>query len=70
MRVSGGNVWLSFGAGGQQGGADLFETGVALEEPARHLRLPSEAAEIHNGAGMDQCFCTDVDGIDNRNGTT
>ena len=41
--MGGGDVRHGFGAAGKQGGADVVDTGVALEEPARHLRLSCEA---------------------------
>ena len=37
--MGGGNVGFRFGAGGQQGCADIVEARVALKEPPRHLRL-------------------------------
>ena len=52
--MGGGNVGFCLGAEGQERGADLVETGVPFEEPARHLRLPGETAEIDDGAGMGE----------------
>ena len=57
------DVGFRFGAGGQQGRADVVEVSVALEEPTRHLRLTSQTAEIDDGASMGQRLGTDADGI-------
>jgi hypothetical protein len=56
------DVGFRFGAGSQQGGADVVEVGVALEEPPRHLRLAGQTAEIDDGAGMGQRCGTDAGG--------
>ena len=53
----------------QQCSANLVETDIALKEPACHLRLPSETAEIDDGAGMGHRLGTDVGGIGNGDGT-
>ena len=60
MRVGGGDLGHRFGARGQQSGADVVDTGVTLEEPACHLRLTSETAEVDDGASMTQSFGADV----------
>jgi hypothetical protein len=57
------DVGNSVCAGGQQSGADIVETGVALEEPTYHLRLAGEATKIDHGAGMGQRCGTDTGGI-------
>ena len=57
------DVGFRFGAGGQQGGADVVEAGVALKEPTRHLRLTGQTAEIDDGASMGQRCGTDAGGI-------
>ena len=67
--MGGGNVGFPLGAEGQEGGADLVKTGVAFEEPARHLQLPGETAEIDNGAGMGKDVGAHGGGIDNGDGT-
>lgn len=67
--MGGGNVGFPLGAEGQEGGADLVKTGVAFEEPARHLRLPGETAEIDNGAGMGKDVGAHGGDIDNGDGT-
>ena len=61
--MGGRNVRLGVGAGGQQGGADVVEAGVALKEPTRHLRLTGQTAEVDDGASMGQRCGTDAGGI-------
>jgi hypothetical protein len=67
--MGGGDVGFRLGTEGQERGADLLKTGVALEEPARHLRLPRQTAEIHDGAGMGKDVCAHGGGIDHGDGT-
>lgn len=69
LRMGGGDVGFRPGTEGQERGADLVETGVAFEEPARHLRLPGETAEIHDGAGMGKDVGAHGGGIDSGDGT-
>ena len=57
------------GAVGQERGSDLVKTGVAFKETARHLRLPRQTAEIHDGAGMGQDVSAHGGGIDSGDGT-
>ncbi len=66
--MDGGDVGFRLGTVGQESGADLVETGVALKEPACHLRLPGETAEIDNCAGMGHRLGPNVGGIDNGDG--
>ena len=61
--MGGRDVGFRFGAGGQQGRADVVEVSVTLEEPTRHLRLTSQTAEIDDGASMGQRLGTDAGGI-------
>ena len=67
--MGGGDVGFRLGTEGQEGSADLVETGVPFEEPARHLRLPGQTAEIHDGAGMGEDVGAHGGDIDNGDGT-
>ena len=67
--MGGGDVGFRLGAEGQERGADLVKTGVAFEEPARHLRLPRQTAEIDDGAGMGEDVSAHNGGIDSGDGT-
>ena len=67
--MGGGNVGFCLGAEGQESSADLLKTCVTLEKPTRHLRLPGETAEIHDGAGMGEDVGTHGGDIDNGDGT-
>jgi hypothetical protein len=67
--MGGGDVGFGLGAQGQEGGADLVETGVPFEKSARHLRLPGQTAEIHDSAGMGEDVGAHGGGIDNEDGT-
>ena len=66
--MGGGDVGFRLSAEGQEGSADLVETGVTLEEPTRHLRLPGETADIHDGAGMGEDVGAHGGGIDYGDG--
>lgn len=66
--MGGGNVGFRLGTEGQEGSADLVETGVTFKEPPRHLRLPGQTAEIHDGAGMGEDVGAHRGGIDNGDG--
>ena len=67
--MGGGDVGFHLGAVGQERGADLVKTGVAFEEPARHVRLPGQTAEIDDGAGMGEDVSAHGGGIDSGDGT-
>ena len=67
--MGGGDVGFRLGAVGQERGADVAETGVPFKEPARHLRLPRQTAEINDGAGMGEDVSAHGGGIDSGDGT-
>jgi hypothetical protein len=49
--------------GGQKGCANVIKAPARFQEPSRHLRLTSEAAEINHSARMREGLCADGAGV-------